>query len=78
MKICDHKKLLKKINNYDPDEYWCMKKQSLIKICSRCRSYINLKELRKETCIPQFWFYPDRFISLTKERRKKLKKLKSI
>ena len=24
------------------------------------------------------WFYPDRFISLTKERRKKLKKLNSI
>lgn len=48
MKICDHKKLLKKINDYDPDEYWCMKKQNLIKICSRCRSYINLRDLRKE------------------------------
>lgn len=47
MKICDNKKLLNKINDYDPDEYWCIKKQRLTKNCSRCRSYINLMDERK-------------------------------
>ena len=45
---CDYLRTLNKVNDYDPDEYWCIKKQKFIYVCSRCRNFINKQGDRKD------------------------------